>query len=83
MTNQLYIVADVLAGYAREDAGSARVIGAYTQPDVAALVAKGTGPGAKVETIQIDKIPLGIAQYLKELGFKHPALGNDPESMGL
>ncbi len=69
---ELHLVTHMVDGYAREDASQAGVVGAYTDPKTAALVARVAGFEAKVHTVEVDKVPEGLRRFAKELGLTLP-----------
>lgn len=69
---KLHIVSTLVGGYAREDAATASVVGAYTNPVVADAVRKVSGYGASVSEIEVDHIPCGLLEMIKQLGIKLP-----------
>jgi len=65
----LYVVVDSVGGYAREDADSPGCAGAYTDPEVANIVAKLVSSG-RVFPIEIDHIHPGYLEAAKAYGYK-------------
>ena len=65
---KLYVVHRTRSGYAREDAPTSDVVGAYTDKEVARKVAL-TGYGQWME-IEVDYIPPGIKAAADEFGFE-------------
>lgn len=69
---KLHIVSSIVDGYAKEDAKSAFVIGAYTKLEVANAVCKVSGYGARVSAIDVDHTPPGLLSMMKHYGIKLP-----------
>lgn len=69
---KLHIVSTLTGGYAREDSAAASVVGAYTNPAVADAVRKVSGYGASVSAIEVDHIPPGLLEAIKQFGIKLP-----------
>jgi hypothetical protein len=68
----LHVVSDLSAGYAREDASSAAVIGAYTNAEVALAVKRVCGSSAQVHRVEVDFIPKELANAMQEFGNRLP-----------
>ena len=62
MDEMLFVVVQLIGGYAREDAHNASVVGVYRNKDKADLVAAASGFGAQVFPVMLDAIPAGILQ---------------------
>lgn len=62
MNETLFVVVQLIGGYAREDAQSASVVGVYRSKEKAELVAAASGFGAQVFPVMLDAIPAGILQ---------------------
>lgn len=67
MSETIFVVVQLIDGYAREDAQGASVVGVYTDNDKAALVASASGFGAKVFPVALDAAPKGILENAFEL----------------
>lgn len=65
---ELHVVARPTAGYAREDAGSVGVVGAYSDAAVADKVRRLSGFDAKVERVTVDVIPVGFLRNAGAFG---------------
>ncbi len=70
---KLYVVANQISGYAREDAHTVNVVGAYTMLSVAKAVKSAAGFGATISEIEVDYIYPGHRDSAIALGFKLPA----------
>lgn len=68
MATTLHVVTTLTAGYAREDASSAGVVGAYFDAALARAVAQVAGPCAAVAAVEIGHIPPGYVQSMNALG---------------
>lgn len=62
MDEMLFVVVQLIGGYAREDAHNAFVVGVYRNKDKADLVAAASGFGAKAFPVVFDAIPASILQ---------------------
>lgn len=69
---KLHIVATLSSGYAREDAPNASVVGAYTNADTAKAVRSVSGPNSVCTEVEIDYIPQGLMEAIKQFGIKLP-----------
>lgn len=68
----LHVVACQVGGFAREDDPRTQVVGAYSNQAVAEAVKKVAGWGATVTAVEVDHIPAGLLNTMKELGIKLP-----------
>lgn len=66
---QLHIVVDQVGGFAREDASTPCVIGAYTNPKVAQQVKIIANSGASIHTVEINHVPEGYLRSAEQMGF--------------
>lgn len=57
---ELHIVVNTVGGFVREDSGSASVLGAYTNPHLAAKIKSLWGISASVHTIEVDVVSQGL-----------------------
>lgn len=64
----LHVVTDLIAGFAREDASRAGLVGAYHDKDMAEAVRKVAGFDATVSSVVVDHVPPGYVQAMVELG---------------
>lgn len=67
MNKTLFVVVQLIGGYAREDAQRASVVGVYTDNNKAALVASASGFDAQVFPVALDAVPKGILENAIEL----------------
>lgn len=65
---KLHVVSSLVGGYAREDAPTATVVGAFQDPVVANAVKLAMGIGAQVHEIEVDHVPAGLQKTIDELG---------------
>jgi hypothetical protein len=63
---ELHIVHNTVGGFAREDAHQSNIIAVLTDPDMAKKIALASQ--AKVTSLALDDIPIGISKNLIELG---------------
>lgn len=68
----LHIVTHLIGGFAREDNPTVSVIGAFTNPDMANLLKRVAGASATVTQIEVDHVPPGLMQAIKEMGLTPP-----------
>lgn len=66
----VHAVLTLRAGFAREDAPSAQLLGAYTQEPVARLVARCLH--GEVVPVVLDQVPAGVYGIARELGLALP-----------
>lgn len=63
---ELHVVVTLAPGYAREDASTASLIGAYTDAEVAESVRKcSMNRDARVVPVSLDAIPQGVRENAK------------------
>ena len=67
MDEMLFVVVQLIGGYAREDTHNASVVGVYRNKEKADLVAAASGFGAKVFPVVSEEVPAGILQNAHEL----------------
>lgn len=70
---KLYVVANQIGGYAREDDPTVNVVGAYTDVEVARAVKCAAGFGATISEIEVDHIHPGHREAAVAFGFKLPS----------
>jgi hypothetical protein len=66
---KIYVVHQSTGGYAREDNSCSRVVGTYTDAEVARKVALIAGLSSVAE-VELDHIPPGYEKEAVELGIK-------------
>lgn len=64
----LYVVTNLVGGFAREDSPSAAVVGVYTDSELANKVKRMSGYGASVSEVEVDHIWMGHIITARELG---------------
>ncbi len=67
MDETLFVVVQLIGGYAREDAQSASVVGVYRSKEKAELVAAASGFGAKVVPVASEAVTAGTLKNAHEL----------------
>lgn len=68
----VHVVATTVGGYAREDSQNVDVVGAYLNPKVADAVRKVAGNGATVTALELDFIPAGLVEAMRQFGIVLP-----------
>lgn len=68
----VHVVAATVGGYAREDSPNVDIVGAYLNPKVADAVRKVAGYGATVTALELDFIPAGLVEAMREFGIVLP-----------
>lgn len=68
MAKTLYVVVNMIGGYAREDAPVPVVVGSYENQRIANIVKLVAGSGATVHPVIVNEIPRGIKQSLEQMG---------------
>ena len=67
MDEMLFVVVQLIGGYAREDTHNASVVGVYRNKEKADLVAAASGFGAKVVPVASEVVTAGILKSAHEL----------------
>lgn len=70
----LPVVVSMVGGFAREDASTPSVVGAYTNPELAAKLAIIRGFGSVVLPVEVDVIPPGLLQDAEAMKIALPPL---------
>ena len=64
----LHVVLKLEGGFAREDAPTPAIVGAFTDLKIAGQVRVLAGQGARLQTITVDQVPAHLIDSAKELG---------------